>query len=105
MRPAIRMTRPVAPAFGGLGGEPQHRLVEAVIADGELGGVDPDRQAAGPGIEIIAGECLLAALVEPPVVVEGEGMGGDHRAVAQPGQKGFGNLCAMQRHVGVRPSP
>lgn len=73
-----------------------------MVADGELGAMDPDREAAGAGIEIIPGQRPLAALVEPPVAVESERMGRDHRALAQSRQNGPWNVSAMQRHPALQ---
>ena len=47
-----------------LHGELQHRPVEADVADRELRGVDADRETAGAGIEIVAGERALPARIE-----------------------------------------
>ena len=53
--------RSVGPAGGGLGRELEHGLVEAGLADCELRRVDADREAAGAGIDVVAGEGALAA--------------------------------------------
>jgi len=51
-----------------------------------LRGVDADREPAGAGIEIIAGERALAAGIELAIRRERERMGGDDHALAQRGE-------------------
>src|SRR3546814_3837371 len=65
----------VGPGPGGLDRRPQDRLEEADVADRELGGVDPDGEPAGAGIEIIAGQRALSPFVQPPGAVEGQKIG------------------------------
>ena len=55
------------------------------VADGELRGVDADRQAAGPGVEVIADQGPLAPLVEFARAVQRQRAGRDDQAVAQGG--------------------
>ena len=43
----------------------QHRLVQADLADRELRRVHADREPAGAGVEVVAGQRALAPLVEP----------------------------------------
>jgi hypothetical protein len=47
-----------------LRGNAQHRLVQAALADRELGGVHTHRQAARAGVQVVARQCALAPLVE-----------------------------------------
>ena len=75
-----RVARPVA---GGLDRAAQHRLVEAGLADRELGGVHADRQAAGAGVEVVAGQGALAPRIEGAVGIERERMRRDGEAFAQ----------------------
>ena len=72
--------RPVGPGVRGLGGEPQHRLVEPGFTDRELRGVDADRKPAGPGVNIVAGESPLPLRIQPALGVERERMRRDHHA-------------------------
>ena len=53
--------RPLGPARCGLGGQLQHRPVEADIADLELRGVHADGQPAGAGIDVVARQRALRA--------------------------------------------
>ena len=71
----------------------EHRPIEPDVADRELGGMDADREPAGAGIEIVAGERALAARVELAVGVERERMGGDHDALAQRASTCGGQSC------------
>ena len=75
--------RPPAPGVGGLGGEPQHRLVEARLPDRELGGMDADREPAGAGIDVVAGERPLPLGVQQAPGIERERMGRDHHAACE----------------------
>ncbi len=70
-----------------LGGEGKHGFEEADagLADGELGGVDTDRETTGPCGEVVAGERALAALVETAGRGEGQRMGGDGEPGLQRG--------------------
>ena len=54
--------------------------IEAVIADGKLGGVNADGDAARAGGAIVADEGALVAFVEFAVLVESERAGGDDYA-------------------------
>src|SRR5262249_10806011 len=74
------------PFLGAAHGKLQHRLQERGIADGELGGVDADRESACAGVEIVAGERALAARVELAISVECERMRRYHHALAQRGE-------------------
>jgi hypothetical protein len=47
----------------------KHRLEQSVIANGELGCMDCDRNSACSGREIVAGEGTLAALVQAALAV------------------------------------
>ena len=62
----------------------------ARVADGELGRVDADGHAAGPGGDVVAGEGPLAALVELAVGREGQRMGGDDLAGEEVGAEVHG---------------
>ena len=90
--------RPVGPGLGGLGGDPEHRLVEAGLADRELGRVHADREAAGAGVEIVAGERALAPLVEPAAGIEGQRMGRDHDAAGERRSNRLRNLAPGEAH-------
>lgn len=70
-----------------LGGQRENGMEEADlgIADGELRGVNADREAAHARGEIVARERALAALVETTRGGEREGMGGDDEAVLEAG--------------------
>ena len=74
------------PVARGAHRELQHRPVESDIADRELGGVNADREPAGPGIEIIAAERALAAHVELPPGVERERVSRNDRAAPERGK-------------------
>src|SRR5438046_1669979 len=45
-------------------GKFKHRPVQADVSDGELGGVDADREPAGAGVDVIAGQRALVDEVE-----------------------------------------
>jgi hypothetical protein len=62
------------------------RLEQAGLADGELRGVDADREPARACIEIVARERALAAAIEFAITVERERMRRDHHALAQRGE-------------------
>ena len=70
---------------GLFGGELEDGLEEVVlgVADGELGGVDGDGEAAGAGVDVVAREGALAGLVELAVRGEAEGVGGDDEALVE----------------------
>ena len=87
------------PVGGGAHGELEHRLEQASLADGELGGVDADRQPTGAGVEIVARERALASRVEPAIGVEGERMRRDHHALAQRGEHPGRPVLPAQRHA------
>ena len=72
--------RPVGPVARRLRRQTQHRLVEAAVADGELGRVHADREPAGAGIEIVAGERTLAPRVELAGAVKRKRMGRNRQA-------------------------
>ena len=78
-----RLARPLGCAAHG---ELQHRLEQSGFADGELGGVDAHRKAAGARVEVVAGERPLAAGVQRARGIERERMRGDHHALAQRSQ-------------------
>ena len=78
--------------------ELQHRPVEPDVADRELGGVDADREPAGAGVEVVAGERALAASVEPAIGIERQRMRRDHRALAQRGEYLRRPVLPAQRH-------
>ena len=56
--------RTVGPLTRGLDGELENRAIEPDIADGELGRMHADRQAARTGIDIVAADRALRLLVE-----------------------------------------
>jgi hypothetical protein len=66
-----------------LGGDPQHRLVKPRVADRELRRVHAHRQPAAAGVEVIARQRALPALVQPAACVESERMCRDHGAATQ----------------------
>jgi hypothetical protein len=91
----LRRARP----FGGAAhGELQHRLEQAGLADGELGGVDADREPARAGVEVVARERALAAGVELAIGVERERMRRDHHALAQRGEHLRRPILPVRRH-------
>jgi Tetracyclin repressor-like, C-terminal domain len=55
--------RPLGPVVGGLGRKLKDRPVETNIADGELRGVNADRQPSGARIDVIARQRALVPLV------------------------------------------
>ena len=73
--------RPLGPARRRLGGELQHRPVQADVADRELRGVDADREPAGAGVDVIARQRALMDGIEAAIGVERQRMRGDHRAL------------------------
>jgi hypothetical protein len=77
---------PARPFGGAAHGEVEHRLEQAGLADGELRGVDADREPARAGIEIVARERALAAAIELAITIERERMRRDHHALAQCGK-------------------
>ena len=66
----------------------QHGLVEADVADGELRGVDADREPAAAGIEVIAAEGALPARIEPASGVQCQRVRRNDAALAQQVQDG-----------------
>ena len=86
MRPATPATRNsgrVVHAARRLDRELEHRAVEPDVADRELRRVDADRQPAGAGVEVVARQRALAALVEAALGVERERVGRDDGAGAE----------------------
>jgi hypothetical protein len=61
----------------------QHRLVVPRLANGELGRMDADRQSAGTGVEVVAGQRALARSIKPAVTVERQRMRRNNRPFAQ----------------------
>src|SRR5215467_14411505 len=88
----LRRARPFGAAAHG---ELQHRLEQAGLADGELGGVDADREPARAGVEIIAGERALAELA---ISVERERMRRNHYALAQRGEHLWVPILPARHH-------
>ena len=84
--------RPLRPRCCRLGGKLQHRAVEADVADLELRRMHADRQPAGAGVDVVARQRPLRGGIELALLVERQGMGGDHRAPAQDGQHVGGNV-------------
>ncbi len=93
--------RPLGPVRHGLGGAAQHGLIEPVVADGELGGVDADGQAADAGIEVVAAERSLAAEVDLAFGVERQGMGRNDAALPQHLHDLGGNIRFVLAHDDV----
>ena len=56
--------RPLGPGGRGFRGKFKHRPVQADVSDGELRGVDADREPAGAGVDVIAGQRALVEGVE-----------------------------------------
>ncbi len=79
--------RPVADGLAdGLGGEREHRLVQACGSDRELGRVHADRDAARAGGDVVPREGTLSAFVQAAFGGEGQRVGRDDAALAeQPG--------------------
>ena len=90
------------PLHGALHRKLEHGPVEPDVANGELGGVDADREPADAGVEIVAGESALAAGVELAVGIERERMRGDHHALAQRREHPRRPVLPMQCHA-LRP--
>ena len=86
------------PVGGGAHGELEHRLEQASLADGELGGVHADRQSARAGVEIVARERALASRVEPAISVERQRMRRDHHPLAQGGKHLRRPILPARRH-------
>ena len=84
--------RPVGPFARRLDRKLEHRPIEPDLADGELRRVHADRQAAGAGVDIVAADGALRLLVEPTVGTERQGMGGNHRTVAELRQDRCGEV-------------
>ena len=65
----------------GFGGEREHRLEQSVsrIANGELRGVNTDRDPARAGGVVVTGQRALVLLVELALRRQGERMCGDHQ--------------------------
>ncbi len=85
--------------------EREHGLVEPDVADGELGGVHADGEAAGAGIEVVARQRPLATGVEPALRIERERVRGDHHAPAQGREHLVGPILPAQRHLDSRRVP
>jgi hypothetical protein len=80
-------------------GKLQHPLEQPGLANGELGGVDADREPAGTGVEIVTGKRALAAGIELAVGVERERMRRNHHALAQRGEHLRVPILPAQRHA------
>src|SRR5690606_33961161 len=91
---------PRCPGLLILDGGAQHRFVQAMLADIELGGVHAHRQSAGPGVDVVAGERALALAVEPALRIQGKGVGGNDRALRKLRQDILGKIGSLQGHVG-----
>ena len=72
----------------------EHRLVQAALANRELGGMHAHRQAAGTGIQVVAGQRTLVPHIELALRVERQRVGRDDRAAFQ-----------LRQHVGGQFSP
>ena len=103
-KPGDHDRRRLRPFARGAHRELEHRLVEPDLADRELRGVHADREAAGAGVEIVAGERALAARVELAVGVERERMRRDHGAAAQRRQDLGRPVGPAQSHVALEPN-
>ena len=75
--------RDVRPLGRGAHRELEHRLIKADVADRELRGVDADREPAGAGVEVVAGERALAPRVELARRIKRERMRRNGDAAAQ----------------------
>ena len=75
-----------------------HRLIQPGFADCELRGMHPDRQPAGPRVDVVAGERPLPARVKLARSIQRQRMGGNHRAVPEGGQDGGGKVGPEERH-------
>src|SRR5205814_9439720 len=90
----------VGPLPGGLDGELENRAIEPDVADGELGRMHADRQAARTGIDIVAADRALRLLVELAVGPERQRMGGNDRALPQQGEDRWRQVAPMEKcHV------
>ena len=87
--------RALHPGPAVLDGRLEHGLIQAGFTDRELGGVHTDRQPAGAGIDVVAGERTLAAPVEAARRVQSERVRGDHRAFAQDRQHVLRQIVSM----------
>ncbi len=64
----------------------KHRRVQAGLADRKLGRVHAHGQSAGAGVEVVAGQRVLAAWIEPARGIQRQRMRGNHRALFQDGK-------------------
>ncbi len=80
------------------GGESEDRFeeAEAGFADGELRGVDANREAADAGRDVVAAEGALATFVEPPLRRESQRMGGDGEAAAEVVRKSESSIVHFE---------
>ena len=89
--------RSIRPALRRFHRQLEHRLVEAELADRELGRVDADREPARAGVEVVAGERPLTSPVEAAVRVQGERMRGNDGAGAEHGEDVLRDLAPVHR--------
>ena len=90
--------RAVGPRLRRLANRAQHRLVQTGITDGELGGVDANGEAAGAGVEVVAGQHPLAAGVEAALGVERQRMRRNDDAAPDRREDVLGKLRTVQGH-------
>src|SRR5712664_2946320 len=79
--PGDQRQRALGPGRRGLRGQFQHRPVQPDVADGELRGVNADREAPGAGVDIIACQRALMDSVERAAGVERQRVRRNHRAI------------------------
>ena len=89
--------RPRRPRARRLGRELEHRAVEPDVADRELRGVDADGETACPGVDVVARECALPALVETAIGVERERVGRDDGAGPERRERLGGDLLPVHQ--------
>lgn len=53
------------------------------LVDGELGGMDTNGKTTRAGIQVVAGQCPLPALVQAQVRIQRERMSRDHRSLGE----------------------
>ena len=98
MTPATRTTRGAGRASHSddrLRRQLEHRPIERDLGmpNRELRGVDADRDASRPGIEVIAGERPLPPLIEPARRGERQRMRGNDQATAQGSDNAPAHVC------------
>ena len=89
--------RPRRPGARRLGRELEHRAVEPDVADRELRRVHADGETARAGVEVVARQRALAALVEAALGVERERVGRDDGAGAERRERVGGDLLPVHQ--------